>query len=221
MYRRRRLFLALGVLVVVAVVIWLLVSQPWRGAASESSAPDVSKTADASSLPVPTGEPSPTPTPTPTPTADAQKPKPKPSTSAAAAVQPCVSRDITVEAVTDSSTYSADQQPAFSIRLTNNGASDCTMNVGTTTQVYTVTSGSDVWWRSTDCQSKPSDMIVTLAAGQTVSSAEPLVWDRTRSAVSTCGEDARPRAAGGGASYHLAGELGGIQSVETAQFLLY
>ena len=56
---------------------------------------------------------------------------------------------------------------------------------------------------------------------EAVSSAAPLVWDRTRSAVSSCKDDSRPRAPGGGASYHLTVSIGGIQSPETAQFLLY
>ena len=82
-------------------------------------------------------------------------------------------------------------------------------------------SGDDVWWRSTDCQSEPSDMIVLIGAGQTVSSATPLTWDRTRSAVGTCTDGSRPHAPGGGASYHLSVEIGGISSTEPQQFLLY
>lgn len=215
-YRRRRLLVLVAALVVVAVVVWLLVAQPWRGAASESPSPEASKTADASALPVPT--PGATPSATPTDSAGAT---PSPTGTAVAGPQACRSSDVTVEAVTDQDSYSSDQQPAFTIKLTNKGGSDCTLNVGTSTQVYTVTSGNDTWWRSTDCQSEPSDMVVTLAAGQSVSSAAPLVWDRTRSSVSSCGDDSRPRAAGGGASYHLSVEIGGIGSTETAQFLLY
>ena len=98
---------------------------------------------------------------------------------------------------------------------------DCTLNVGTTTQVFAVTSGDDVWWRSTDCQSEPSDMIATLAAGQTVSSVTPVVWDRTRSSVSTCGTANRPVAPGGGASYHVTVEIGGVPAVASKQILLY
>ncbi len=123
--------------------------------------------------------------------------------------------------MTDQDTYSAKQKPKLSIRLTNLSDVDCTLNVGTSTQVFTITSGSDTWWRSTDCQTKPSDQIVLLAAGQSVTSAEPLVWDRTRSSVKTCGDDGRPKAAGGGASYHLSVEIGGVSSDDTAQFLLY
>ena len=108
------------------------------------------------------------------------------------------------------------------MRVTNNGSEDCGLNVGTTTQVFTITSGSDTWWRSTDCQTEPSDMVVLLAAGQTVTSAAPLTWDRTRSSVDTCGPDASRQAApGGGATYRLDVEIGGISSLEPKQILLY
>jgi hypothetical protein len=128
---------------------------------------------------------------------------------------------VKVEAVADQPTYASGQNPQLSIRLTNNGTTDCTLNVGTSAQVFTITSGSDTWWRSTDCQSEPSDMVVLLAAGQTVASAAPLTWDRTRSSVDTCADPDRPRAPGGGASYHLAVEIGGIASTDSAQLLLY
>lgn len=218
-YRRRRLVVLVAALAVIAVVVWLLVAQPWSGSASETVG-QTQETPDAT----PSGSPTPEATPSATPTEDAgtvEGAVPSPSVSAEVAAKACTARDVTIEAVTDHDSYSADQNPAFTIKLTNNGANDCTLNVGTSAQVFTVTSGADTWWRSTDCQSEPSDMVVLLTAGQTVSSAAPLVWDRTRSAVGTCGETTRPRAPGGGASYHLAVELGGIGSTQTAQFLLY
>jgi len=64
-------------------------------------------------------------------------------------------------------------------------------------------------------------MVVLIKAGQTVQSAAPLTWDRTRSSVSTCNSQSRPKAPGGGASYHLGVEIGGIASARTAQFILY
>jgi hypothetical protein len=64
-------------------------------------------------------------------------------------------------------------------------------------------------------------MVVLIKAGQTVQSATPLTWDRTRSSVSTCTSTGRPKAPGNGASYHLAVEIGGIASARTAQFILY
>lgn len=219
-YRRRRLVLLIALLVI-AGVAWLFIAQPWAGAATASPDPtDKPESQNAAeSLPVPSGQATSggtetgavegavvqgsTPTPGATPTA-----------------QPCIASELTVEPVTSADTYAGDQNPQFSITLTNNGA-DCTLNVGTTAQSFTVTSGDDVWWRSTDCQSEPSDMIVLIAAGQTVSSAAPLTWDRTRSAVGTCADGNRPLAPGGGASYHLSVEIGGIASTEPKQFLLY
>ncbi len=93
--------------------------------------------------------------------------------------------------------------------------------MGTSAQTFTIMSGSDVWWRSTDCQTEPSDMVVLLSAGQTVSSATPLTWDRTRSSVGSCDDTGRQVAPGGGASYHLSVEIGGIASTQSAQMLLY
>ncbi|SFR91271.1 hypothetical protein SAMN04487846_0530 [Microbacterium sp. cf046] len=224
-YRRRRIVLLLA-LVLIAGMVWLLIAQPWRGAAENRADPTPTATqAAATDLPVP-GTTTPTPTPTATPTATPTPTPTRTSTSTPApdatpTAKPCVARDITVEALTDQDTYEAGQNPQLSIRLTNNGGTDCTLNVGTSGQAFTIVSGTDVWWRSTDCQTEPSDMVVLLAAGQSVSSAAPLVWDRTRSSVSTCADSNRQNAPGGGASYHLSVEIGGIASTQSAQILLY
>jgi len=219
-YRRRRLVLLIALLAIAAVV-WLLIAQPWAGAATESldegDKPMTQNTAE--SLPVPSSQATAGGTETGAvegAVVEGQTPTPGATPSA----RPCVASEITVEPVTSADTYAGDLDPQFSIKLTNNGA-DCTLNVGTTAQSFTVTSGDDIWWRSTDCQSEPSDMVVLIAAGQTVSSATPLTWDRTRSAVGTCADGNRPLAPGGGASYHLSVEIGGIPSTEPKQFLLY
>lgn len=212
-YRRRRLVLLLGVVVVVGLIVWLFVAQPWSGASVAAVKPTPSASASS---------PAATPTPTPTVTEEPAAPPvdAEPTAPAIGTAKPCVAADVTVLAMTDAETYSAAQTPLLSISLTNNGTKDCTINVGTTSQKFTIMSGNDTWWRSTDCQTEPSDMIVTLAAGQTVTSATPLTWDRTRSSVSTCADTDRPRAAGGGASYHLTVEIGGIPSDGSRQFFL-
>jgi cytoskeletal protein RodZ len=223
-YRRRRIVLLIGVVAVIALV-WLLIAQPWRGAAVENTASTPSATSSASprqtsASPTPSetvdaaGEPSPAPT-------AAPQASPTTAPTAVPTAGPCVARDITVEPVSDQDTYAPGQNPQLSITLTNNGATDCTLNVGTSAQAFTIASGSDVWWRSTDCQTEPSDMVVLLAAGQSVSSAAPLVWDRTRSSVGSCGDAGRQSAPGGGASYHLSVEIGGIASTNSKQILLY
>lgn len=208
-YRRRRLvvFSALILLIVaLAVGIWLVVTQPWANAAQP--APSASPTASES------------PTPEATTEAPDESASPEPTTTETAAA-PCRATDVTVEAVTDADTYQAGELPELSISLTNNGASACTIDVGSATQSFTVTSGDDEWWRSTDCQEDPSSMVVTLEAGQNATSETPVVWDRTRSDVSTCDQENRPHAPGGGASYHVGVSIGGFNSADTTQILLY
>ena len=205
-YRRRRLVVFGGLILLVAAIgvgIWLLIAQPWADAAPEA-APTPTATASESPAPEPT-DASPSPEPTASETAPA----------------PCRASDVTVEVVTDAESYPAGSLPELSISLSNTGASACTLDVGSATQVFTVTSGDDVWWRSTDCQENPSSMVVTLEAGQTVASAEPVVWDRTRSDVGTCDQENRPRAPGGGASYHVGVSIGGFDAVDSRQILLY
>lgn len=213
-YRRRRLTVLLIALMVVAGLAWLLIAQPWRTAAQPHPAPTEG---GSGSLPVVHQSSGPTPAPTSPPTTPGAAASPSPSASVTA----CRPAALRVQAVTDRDVYPAGQNPQLSISLTNAGTKDCTLDVGTATQVFTVTSGSDVWWRSTDCQTEPSSQIVLLTAGQTVTSAAPVVWDRTRSSVQTCSSTQRPRAPAGGASYHLSVSIAGVASPTTKQFQLY
>ena len=189
--------------------VWALISGIARGAESPASSPSVSGPAVSDT---PTGVSTDAAAP---PASDAASPAPS-----AAGTGECSAAVVTVTAVTDQSTYAADQNPQLSISLTNTSNADCTMNVGTSGQSFIITSGADTWWRSTDCQSAPSDQVVTIAAGQTVKSATPITWDRTRSSVDTCQDTNRAKAPGGGASYHLAVAIGGITGTGTAQFIL-
>lgn len=193
----------------IGLVVWLVAAPPWRAAPTAEATPAAaasSSVAAPTTATVASEEPSTAPSATPTPTAPAGPVE-------------CTASDITVAALSDKSEYGQGENPQLSIKLTNTSANPCTMNVGTSAQSFTVTSGSDVWWRSTDCQAEPSDMEVTLAAGQVVTSSAPLTWDRTRSSVSSCGGE-RPYAPGGGATYHLSVSIGGIPSSGTASFIL-
>ncbi len=212
--------LLLAVLVIGALV-WLFVAQPWRSVAAVGDGP-ASPSPSASAT---------DPAPIPTDTADAadappsaEQTPPPDDTAASPEMTPtaegCLPADIAVEALTDHQAYASGQNPQLSIRLTNKADADCTLNVGTSAQAFTISSGSDIWWRSTDCQTEPSDMIVLVKAGQQVTSAAPLTWDRTRSSTSTCQGD-RPAAPGGGATYHLSVSIAGIPSSTTAAFQLY
>lgn len=208
-YRRRRLVVILGLILAVAAIgigAWLLIARPWASADTAST---------------PTSTPSTSPSPSADATTDGQSPSPDPSAEQTPAIVACEAADIEVAAVTDAETYGPGVMPKLSISLTNKGSKDCTIDVGSTTQVFTISSGADVWWRSTDCQENPSSMIATLTAGTTVTSKDPVTWDRTRSSVETCAQENRQRAPGGGASYHVEVSIGGFTSPSSAQILLY
>jgi hypothetical protein len=198
----------------VALSLW----RPWEAWGQAGAAPAESQTPRPSATASgPEESASPTPTPQQTPAEESPSPSPDPSPDPSATLAVCTSGDISVSAVTDKESYGAGEKPQLSISIVNNGDTECVMNVGTAAQAFTIASGTDTWWRSTDCQKKPSDQMVTLEPGKTVKSVEPLIWDRTRSSVDTCDGD-RPTARGDG-YYNLTVTIGGIES-EPRQFYL-
>jgi hypothetical protein len=157
----------------------------------------------------PTGE-----TPTPTPT---KSPNPSSSaTTAADDAEACSPEVVQLTAVTDKGGYNAGEEPLVSMTITNIGARACTINAGTDVQEYIITSGSEQYWSSRDCQADPAATEVVLEPG-VPKSTTPFPWDRTRSSVDTCAGD-RPAVPSGGVSYHLTVKLGDLESAETRQF---
>jgi hypothetical protein len=144
----------------------------------------------------------------------------EPPAEPAADGAPCAERQIIVEALTDKQVYAAGEQPNLSVTVTNTGPNTCVLNVGTAAQVFTVTSGNETYWTSTDCQIDAVDAQVSLEPSTPVSSSVPIVWDRTRSNADTCGGERTPVPAGG-ASYHLGVTVSGFESDATRQFLVY
>lgn len=201
-YRRRRLVVLLG-LVAVIVAIVLIVVRPGASQGEEQS---------------------PAPSPAPAATEGAgdggATASTIPTTEAAADGAGCTSEQIVVEAVTDKTEYAPGEQPNLSLTITNTGANSCVLNAGTATQVFTVSSGDEPYWTSTDCQVDPVDTEVLLEPNSPISSSVPIIWDRTRSSVDTC-DGGRESVTAGGASYHLTVAVGGIQSAESKQFMLY
>ncbi|MFM9919117.1 hypothetical protein [Lacisediminihabitans sp. H27-G8] len=189
-YWRRRLILGLGALAVIVIII-LIIVRPGSGS------------------PSPAGTTKPGASPSVTPSAAA---------SAPAAGAPCVPAKVKLVAVTDKTTYAATEQPQISMSITNTGAADCTINLGSTQQELIVTSGSETIWDSKDCQTAPVDTPVTLKPGVAVTTPA-IAWDRTRSSKTTCAAS-RPPVTGGGASYHLGVKVGALSSKSTVQFLL-
>lgn len=187
-------------LAVIGLVWWAIAAMtggsPEAAPAESTPPPAVVQTA------APTTEPAATPTATPTPTGPAA----------------CTDADVDVAAAVDAGEYAPEAQPQLSLTLTNVGQQPCTLDVGTATQVYTITSGADTIWTSTDCQTDPVNDVVSLAPGQSLQSP-PVTWVRERSTPDTC-EGERPAAVGGGASYQLVASIGGFTSAPAGFVLL-
>jgi len=196
-YRRRRIVVLIGLLAVIIAIV-LVIVRPGSSQGGEGGA-GVSPSAE------PTAPPETTSIPTEPTAADGD---------------PCAPEKVVVEAITDKSSYEPGEQPQLSVTITNVGKNVCVLNAGTAAQVFTITSGSETYWTSTDCQVDAIDAEVSLTPGTPVSSSVPLIWDRTRSTPETC-SGARETVPAGGASYHLAVTVDGFESAEQRQFLLY
>ena len=197
-YWRRRLLVGLGALIVVIVVVLIVV----RPGSSQ-------------------GEPRAIPTSSTTPSAHPAVPPSTsiPTTSSTVKAQACDSSEVTVGAIANATSYAAGVFPNLSLSLTNTGSKPCKINAGTAQQVFTISSGSEVYWKSTDCQSNPTNAEVILQPGKTVTTQTPIVWDRTRSDPATCNAT-RTQVPAAGASNHLQTSVAGIVSKSTAQFSL-
>jgi hypothetical protein len=205
-YWRRRL-IVFGALLAVVILVIVLIARLASGPGTE----------DAAATPTPT--PTATAAPTAAPEASTTAPIDEAATTDPGSAAACTADQIRVEAVVNGTSFAADELPQLSLSVTNTGSAACTMNAGTSQQVFTVSSGEEPYWTSTDCQTAPSDQQVLLEPGKTVSSNPPITWDRTRSAPDTCDQPRDPVPAGG-ASYHLNTSIGGFTSADSAQFLL-
>jgi hypothetical protein len=197
-YRRRRLLVLIGLVAVIVAVV-LIIVRPGSSQGDDS------------------GPTSSTPPATAPATSD---PTTIPTEPTAADGDPCAPEKILVEAVTDKSAYEAAEQPQLSVTITNTGKNICVLNAGTAQQVFTIKSGEELYWTSTDCQVDAIDAEVSLTPGAAISSAVPIIWDRTRSSPETC-NGPRETVPAGGASYHLSVSVDSFESAESKQFQLY
>lgn len=197
-YRRRRLLVLIGLIAVIVAVV-LIIVRPGSSQGDDRGA---------------------TPSTSPTTTPATSNPTTIPTEPTAADGDPCSPEKILVEAVTDKSAYEAAEQPQLSVTITNTGKNICVLNAGTAQQIFTIKSGEELYWTSTDCQVDAIDAEVSLTPGTPISSAVPIIWDRTRSTPETC-DGPRETVPAGGASYHLSVSVDGFESAESKQFQLY
>lgn len=191
-YWRRRLVVGLGLLAVIVVIVLIFV----RPGSGES--------------PPVTGGSTPGPT-------DASTPAPVGTNPAEAAA--CDPAKITVEGVVSDNSFEAGEIPMLSLVVKSTATSPCTIQAGSDVMEFRITSGSELIWSSTHCQSDAQSQDRVLTPGVPVSTP-PIAWDRTRSDPDTCGTEREPVIAEG-ASYHLTVILGDHESSNDTQFLLY
>jgi hypothetical protein len=189
-YRRRRLFLAVALLMVIGLVVG---GFSLAGAFSGSSEP-VSSTdpaAGASASADPSGQAS--------PSASAPGPTPTPSGTPS-----CNQNLVTVSASTDKAAYGPEENPMLTLKVTNGGTVACEVNIGTSQMEFLVTSGADRIFSSKDCQAKSEDLVKTLAPGASETANFP--WSRNRTVEGCQPVEAKP--GGGGAYYIFTAKLG-------------
>jgi hypothetical protein len=202
-YRRRRLIVLLGLIAVVIAIVLVIV----RPGSGQGDGADAAGTAGSTESPSADGAAG---------TAETLIP----TEPTAVDGDTCTDEQIQVEAVTDKTVYETGEQPQLSVTITNTGGNVCVLNAGTNAQIFTITSGEEQYWISTDCQVDPIDAEVSLTPNTPISSSVPIVWDRTRSSVDSC-EGPREAVPADGASYHLAVSVDGFASATTKQFQLY
>jgi len=176
-YWRRRAVLALGLIAVVVIIV-LIVVRPGSGSAE----PGAAATTSAPPADAAPSEPAATET---APAADATADPADTSTEGASDAATCSTRDIELKPVTDKTSYAATELPQISMSITNSGRADCSIDLGSAQQTLVITSGEEQYWSSKDCQVNGTNQVVTLTAGQTLSTP-PIAWDRTRSSADTC-----------------------------------
>ncbi|AOY55571.1 MAG: hypothetical protein RI933_7 [Actinomycetota bacterium] len=119
----------------------------------------------------------------------------------------------------EQSSFSLDSYPYFGYKLTNTSSVDCTFDVGPLVTQYTVTSGDQTIWDSSQCFATGlTNQVVTVPKGETLTS--PLgIWYRVYSSETGCGAE-QDVVTAGGASYHLKVTVNGVISQNTSQFIL-
>lgn len=118
----------------------------------------------------------------------------------------CLEGDVSVAASTAQSTHGPSQNPVLVMSIKNEGKFACSVNVGTSQQEFTVMSGSDRIFSTSDCLAEPSDVEITMAPG--ASETARFTWERVRSAPGCKIVSAKPRPGW----YGFTAKLGNISS---------
>lgn len=183
MYRRRRLVVFIGLLVVLGLLTAGVV------AIASSFAGKNEPAAQPSNSPQPQDS-------TPAPGASGT------ASPSAKATPVCDLNLVTVAASTDAGSYAAGKNPVLGLKVTNGGATPCQVNVGTSQMDFQVTSGADRIFSSRDCQASSEDLVKTILPGK--SETANFVWQRNRTTEGCSVVNAKP----GAGTYVFTASLG-------------
>lgn len=122
----------------------------------------------------------------------------------------CPEGMLKLTASTDKPSYDANQKPVLVLTVENTGDVACTAEVGTASQEFVVTSGSDRIFSTKDCQKDPATATMELKPG-TKESAR-FTWERSRSAPDCAPVSSKPRPG----TYMLQVSLGDVDSKKAA-----
>ena len=110
---------------------------------------------------------------------------------------------VTVTASTDKAAYADGENPLLTLKVTNGNKVPCEVNIGTSQMEFLITSGSDRIFSSTDCQTDSTELVKTIAPGQSETANFP--WQRNRTVQGCAPIAAKPGA--GGAYYVFTARL--------------
>ncbi|MFS2028958.1 MULTISPECIES: hypothetical protein [unclassified Curtobacterium] len=214
-YWRRRA-MVIGVLLLIVVVVVLIVVGRGGASADPGSSPSSASASSAG----PSSSPRATPSAAASPSGSALSSASSSASASASAKDgsTCAKEQIELTPVVDKTSYGPTEDPKIAMSIKNTGSNSCHMDLGSSQQVLTISSGEEQYWSSKDCQTGGTNQDVTIKAGQTLTTPA-IAWDRTRSSTSTC-DSSRPSVTGGGASYHLEVAVGNIESKASVQFIL-
>jgi len=197
-YWRRRFFILVGGLALLALLAWLFPARHSGPSAGVSAAARASMAAlqsqDAlppaaygNAWPVPSPKPSATATPKPAAKASAKpttSASPRPTTSASTAgIAPCKPADIVLSLFTGQASYSQDARPQFNVYAVSTAASQCQMAYGAGSVRVIVTKNGQVVWDSAGCK-PPAAKTVRFQRG--VPQLLTISWNRHATSPSGC-----------------------------------
>ncbi|WP_336696860.1 hypothetical protein [Curtobacterium sp. USHLN213] len=218
-YWRRRA-MVIGVLLLIVVVVVLIVVGRGGASADPGSSPTSASASSAGSSSSPRATPSAAASPSGSASSSGSASASSSASASASAKDgsTCAKEQIELTPVVDKTSYGPTEDPKIAMSIKNTGSNSCHMDLGSSQQVLTISSGEEQYWSSKDCQTGGTNQDVTIKAGQTLTTPA-IAWDRTRSSTSTC-DSSRPSVTGGGASYHLEVAVGNIESKASVQFIL-